>query len=198
LALAGMIGPVWFTALVIVHGLLVPDYSHVRMTISALGALPNGWIQTLNSCGMGLLTAVFALALHESVRPTRRGARGPALLALSALGIVATGVFPWRMIDGVPTETPAHVAGAVTGLAATGAGAILLSRRMKADPAWRGLSTYTLTTGIAVLILFVTAGMFAVNEGTPLHPWAGLVQRVMLAVWFLCMIVLARRMRRPC
>ena len=105
------------------------------------------------------------------------------------------GVFPWKMVSGVPTETPAHVAGAITSFAATGLGLVVVSRRMSADPRWRDLSTYTMATGIAVLVLFITVGFFAVDDGAPLHPWAGLIQRLLCAVWFTCMIVLAFRLR---
>ena len=57
-------------------------------------------------------------------------------------------------------------------------------------------AAYTMGTGIAVLLLFFTLGLFAIDDGTPLHPWAGLIQRVLCAVWFTCMVVLALRLRR--
>ena len=38
LAFAGIVGPVLFTLLVIVQGLLQPDYSHIAMPISALAS----------------------------------------------------------------------------------------------------------------------------------------------------------------
>jgi hypothetical protein len=72
---------------------------------------------------------------------------------------------------------------------------IVFSRRMVADPRWRDLATYTMASGIAVFLLFVAVGFFAVDDGTPLHPWAGLVQRMLCAVWFLWLIVLAVRLR---
>ena len=62
----------------------------------------------------------------------------------------------------------------------------------------RDLSTYTMMTGIAVLVLFVTLGLFGVDDGAPLHPWAGLVQRILCAIWFACLIVLARHLRALC
>jgi len=104
-------------------------------------------------------------------------------------------VFPWKMVDGVPTETPAHVAAAITSFAATGLGLIVFSRRMNMDLRWRDLSAFTMIVGIAVLLLFVTLGFFAIDDGAPLHPWAGLIQRVLCALWFTCMIVLASRLR---
>ena len=195
-ALAGIIGPALFTILVVVQGLLQPDYSHVMMPISALAAWPAGWIQILNFFVVGTLTVLFAFALHAGVQPTPRGAVGLAFMVLGGVGIVMAGVFPWKMVDGVPTETPAHVAAAVTTFAATGLGFVVFSRRLRADPRWRDLSTYTMATGIAVLLLFITVGFFAVDDGTPLHPWAGLIQRILCAVWFACLIVLALRLRR--
>jgi hypothetical protein len=38
----------------------------------------------------------------------------------------------------------------------------------------------------AVLLLFVAVGFFAIDDGAPLHAWAGLLQRVLCAVWFTC------------
>jgi hypothetical membrane protein len=174
--LAGIVGPVCFAVFVVIQGVLQPDYNHVRMPISALTAYDTGWIQILNFYMMGALTATFALSLHAVVGPARRGVAGVALLMLSGVGIILAGVFPWIMVNGVPTETPAHVVGAVTAFASTGLGFIVFSRRLAADPEWRQFAGYTLATGIVVLVLFVLLGGFAVADGTPLHAWAGLLQ----------------------
>ena len=195
LALAGIIGPIWFITLVVLQGLLLPDYSHVRLPISALAAWPTGWIQNVNFYVAGVLTMAFAVALHHDVQPTRRGGAGVALLVLGGLGLVWAGIFPWKMVDGVPTKTAPHVIGAVMAFAATGLGFLVVSRRMVADPRWHDLATYTMLTGIAVLLLFVALGLFAIADGAPLHAWAGLLQRLLCAVWFTCLIVLALRLR---
>jgi hypothetical membrane protein len=195
LALAGIVGPLLFTALVILQGLLQPDYSHVRMPISALAAWPTGWIQDLNFFIVGTLMIAFALALHRSVQPSRRGRTGFLLLAAGGLGVLLAGIFPWRMVDGVPTETPSHVVAAITTFAASGVGLVAFSRRMAGDPHWCDLASYTMLTGIAVLLLFVVVGFFAIDDGAPLHPWAGLLQRLLCAAWFACLITLAIRLR---
>jgi hypothetical protein len=67
---------------------------------------------------------------------------------------------------------------------------------MAADPEWRDLSTYVLGTGIVMLLLFIVVGGFAIDEGTPLHSWAGLLQRVLVAIWFGCIVVMAGRALR--
>jgi len=182
--------------LVILQGLLIPEYSHVSLPISALEAWPTGWIQRLNFLVVGFLIFAFAYALHLGVQPSRHGGMGAPLLVLGGIGIILAGLFPWVMVDGVPTETAPHVVGAVTTFAATGLGWLIFSRRMSADRQWRDLSTYTMATSIAILVLFITVGFFAIADGTPLHPWAGLLQRVLCAVWFIVLIVLAIRLRR--
>jgi hypothetical membrane protein len=194
-ALAGIIGPIWFTTFVVLQGLLLPDYSHVRMPISALAAWPTGWIQNVNFYVTGALLMAFAVALHHAVQATPRGGAGVALLVVGGIGVVWAGIFPWKMVDGVPTETAPHVIGAVMAFAATGLGLIVFSRRMVADPRWRHLTTYTMLTGTTILLLFVAVGFFAIDESTPLHAWTGLLQRVLCAVWFTCLIVLTIRLR---
>jgi len=195
-AVAGLVGPMLFTVLVIVQGLLIPTYSHVRLPISALEAWPTGWIQRLNFWVVGLLNIAFVYVLHVSVQPARRGVMGVPLLVLGGLGILLAGLFPWMMVNGVPTETTAHAGAAITTFAATGLGWLMFSRRMRVDPHWRDLSTYTIATSIVMLVLFIALGFFAIDDGTPLHPWAGLLQRVLCAVWFTLLIVLAVRLRR--
>ena len=196
LALAGIIGPLWFTTLLVLQGVILPNYSHVELPISALAAWPTGWIQNVNFCVAGVLAMAFAVALHQGVQPTRRGVAGIALWVLGGLGLVWAGIFPWKMVHGVPTETTPHVIGAVMTFVATGLGFIVFSRRMNADPRWRDLATYAKLTGIAILLLFVAVGFFAIDDGAPLHAWAGLLQRILCAVWFLCLIVLAFRLRK--
>jgi hypothetical membrane protein len=195
LALAGIIGPVVFATTIVVQGFLVPDYSHVRLPISALAAWPMGWMQVLNFYGFGALTIAFALALHRAVRLTRAGLVGFAMLALSGVGLVMSGLFSWHMVDGVPRETAPHVVAAITVFIGTGLGLVSFSRRFVADPRWRDLATYTMASGTAVVLLFVMTALLAIGDGTPLHPWAGLMQRAVCAVWFSCVIVLASRIR---
>jgi Protein of unknown function (DUF998) len=67
LALAGLIARALFTTLVILQGVLQPDYSHIKMPISALAAWPTGWIQSVNFYIVGGLLVTFASAWHLPV-----------------------------------------------------------------------------------------------------------------------------------
>jgi hypothetical membrane protein len=96
LAYAGIAGPVIFTVLVVVQGVLQPDYSHIRLPISALAAWPLGWIQETAFLILGLCMIAFALGLHRGIRPGKtasQGGAGAALLAMGGVGILVAGAF---------------------------------------------------------------------------------------------------------
>ena len=196
LAIAGVIGPLFFIALVVAQGMLQPDYSHIAMPISALAAWPAGWMQNINFFLLGTLNAAFTVGLHNAIRATRFGLIGILLLLVSCLGILIAGLFPWINLNGVPTETPQHIVGAVLTFSGASIGLLVLSRRMTADPKWHGLSAYLLGSGIVMVIFFIAVGFFAVDAGTPFHRWAGLLQRVLVAVWVTCQLIVARRLLR--
>jgi hypothetical membrane protein len=197
LAVAGIVAPIVFTLLVILQGLLQPEYSHLVLPISALAVLPLGWIQNLNFYLTGALMAAYAVGLHAGIRRRRRSVVGPALLMISGIGLIVAGTFP--MItdpSGALVEPPGHVVGAILSFLGAGLALTALSRRMAADPRWRNLATYVFASGIAIVVLFVMMAGLAVPSDGMLHSWFGLLQRVVLAIWFPCLIVLAVRLLR--
>ncbi len=196
LAIAGIIGPIWFVTLVVAQGVLQPDYSHVAMPISALAAWPSGWLQNLNFFVFGISTAAFAVGMHHAVRPHSGGRLATVLLLVSSAGLLIVGLYPWTMVDGVPGEPAGHVVGAVLTFAGAGLGLIALSRRMARDSNWQSLSRYVLVTGIVMLSLFVVLGIYAIEQGAPFHPWVGLLQRILVGVWLTCTMVVGWRALR--
>jgi len=196
LAVAGIAGPIIFVLGVVVQSLFHPDYSQVRLPISALAAWPGGWVQSANFVVFGLLTIACAIGLQLGVRPTRLGAFGPALLVLSGVGLLIAGVFPWKVVEGDFVVPAGHLLGALLSFLGTGSGFIVVSRRMAADPRWRGVATYALLSGIAIVALFVMTFALVIPPSAPLHSWGGLVQRMTLVAWFPCTVVLALRLLR--
>lgn len=196
LGTAGIVGPILFTIAFILQGFLRPGYSHLEDPVSALAAGREGWVQDLNFFVFGSLMVMFALGLHLGVRTTRFGSLGPALLVLSGIGLVIAGAFPARDAGGAFSVGPGHIAGAFLAFLGAGAGLIVASRRMAVDPRWRDLGGYVLLSGIAVVVLFLATARLAVPDNAPLHQWVGLMQRLALAAWFPCAIVVALRVRR--
>src|SRR5262245_65487267 len=94
LALLGIIWPVFFVSVVIIQGILQPDYSHIAMPISALAAWPHGWMQNLDFFVAGMLSAAFSIGVHRAISPTRRGGVRIVLLLASSAGFVRDGLFP--------------------------------------------------------------------------------------------------------
>ncbi|HEV8681305.1 MAG TPA: DUF998 domain-containing protein [Actinomycetota bacterium] len=196
LGAAGIVGPILFTGAFVVQGFFRTGYSHVAEPVSALTAGPNGWVQQVNFLVFGPLMMAYAVGLHLGLRPTRGGIAGPALLVLSGVGLVLAGVLPARDASGAFSVGPGHVVAAFTSFLGAGSGLIVISRRLARDPRWRGLATYALASGIAIIVLFLATGRLAVPDDAPLHGWGGLLQRATVAAWFPCTIVLALRLLR--
>jgi hypothetical membrane protein len=197
LAVAGIAGPIIFAKLALVQSLLRPEHNLIAHPISALAAGPSGWVQNVNFLHFGLLMIAYAIGLHLGVRPIRWGIVGPVLLVLSGLGLMWAGLFPATDASGAFQEDRAlHTPGFIVTFLGAGFGLTVMSRRMARDPRWEGLATYTLATGIATLLLLLAGGGLVRPSGAPLHPWWGLFQWIMLAVWLPCTVVLARRLLR--
>ena len=195
LAAAGIAGPIIFASVALVHSLLRSDHSLVAHPISALAAGPSGWVQNVNFLLFGILMIAYAMGLHLGVRYSRAGVVGVAFLVLSGVGLMWGGVFPATDATGAfDGERLLHIPGFVMTFLGGGIGLILISRRMARDPRWKGLATYALATGIAMLVLIVGGGGLVRPPGAPLHAWFGLFQWVLLAVWLPCTVVLALRL----
>lgn len=198
LAITGIVGPILFTVTFVVQGLFrLDEYSPVAEVVSALEAGPGGWVQQVNFVMFGLLTAAFAVGLHLGLRPTRWGIIGPSLLVLSGMALVWAAVFPLREdAAGLTYDPGLHVVGGVTYFLSSAFGLIVVSRRLANDLRWRPLASYALVAGITAIALFLAIRVFVVPEYAPLHAWAGLAQRTVLAVLFPCIVVLALRLLR--
>lgn len=198
LAAAGIVGPILFTVAFVVQGLFrLDEYSPVAEPVSALEAGPGSWVQQANFVVFGLLTIAFAVGLHLKVRPARAGWVGPAILILSGVALLWAAVFPLREnAAGITLPPGPHLVGGLTYFLSNAVWLIVLSRRLADDPRWRSLATYSLASGITILFLFVANGVLVIPDDAPLHPYAGLAQRAVLAVLFPCMIVLALRLLR--
>lgn len=199
LAAAGISGPILFSV-----GFMTQEFfrrgefNPVAEPVSALEAGPDGWVQQVNFVVFGLLLIAFALGLQRGLRKSRAGVLGPAIVAWGGAGLVLAAVFPLREDAAGLTYDPTglHTVNGTVFFLSVGVGLIVLSFRLRADPGWRDRSWYALATGIALVVMFVAIGVLVAPDDAPLHPWFGLAQRAVLAVWFSCLVVLALRLRR--
>jgi Protein of unknown function (DUF998) len=197
-AIAGMIGPLLFTVGFVVQGLFRHDeYDPIAETVSALEAGPNGWIQQLNFFVFGILMMIFGAGLGFGLR-TRRPRIASAIVAWWAVGLLMAGLFPLRENADGQTYDPTglHQPNGAVFFLSTWVGLAILSWCLRSDLRWRDLVPYTTITSVALAILFGVLAALAIPDSGPLHPWAGLHQRLVLAVWFPCLVVLAARLRK--
>jgi hypothetical membrane protein len=197
LAAAGIAGPVMFAVVALVQRLLRSEHRLVALPISALAAGPSGWVQDVNFLVFGSLMIVYAIGLHLGVRPSWVGVVGLAFLVLSGVGLVWAGLFPATDATGTfQDDRVLHIVSFPVTFLSAAIGLIVMSRRMARDPRWQSVATYALATGIAMLVLLLAGGGLVRPPGAPLHPWVGLFQWALLAVWFPCTVVLALRLLR--
>jgi hypothetical protein len=197
-AVTGMIGPLLFTVGFIVQGLFRHDeYDPIAETVSALEAGPSGWIQQLNFFVFGILMMIFGAGVGFALR-TRRRRIASAIVLWWAIGLLMAGFFPLRENAAGQTYDPTelHQPNGAVFFLSTWVGLAILSWCLRSDLRWRDLVPYTMITSVALAILFGVLAALAIPDSGPLHPWAGLLQRLVLAVWFPCLVVLAARLRK--
>ena len=159
-----MIGPLLFTVGFIVQGLFRHDeYDPIAETVSALEAGPNGWIQQLNFFVFGILMMIFGAGLGFGLR-TRRRRIASAIVAWWAVGLLMAGLFPLRENADGQTYDPTglHQPNGAVFFLSTWVGLAVMSWCLRPDARWRGLTRYTLTTSVALALLFVVLAAFAI------------------------------------
>ena len=186
LALAGLLGPPFFVAVFLVVGLVKPGYNPLDRAVSegSIGEL--GWIQIANFLVFGAALLVFAFGLWQGFGDRWSGRVGSALVALAGIGFFGAGVF---VTDPGFQATTFHgnmhmLASAVIFLSLM-IGAFVFARRFWPD---RQFAIYSILSGLAI-----PAGFIAIAA---LGRWPGLVQRVMIALVWTWLAILALRLRR--
>jgi len=191
---AGIAMPVVFTILGFLQTTLTPGYSIISQPVSALAIERLGWVQNLNFILSGALYCAFALGLRGGLAP--HAGSGPWFHFLAGIGLVVLGVFPWTLLNGQPTEPLGHTIGSFLAFLPAAVGWILVSRPMAKEPAWRSLATLSLVAGILMVVIFFAFGALAEPKDGPLHPWEGVIQRVLGNLWLVCTFILALRLVR--
>ncbi|GAB2842477.1 hypothetical protein GCM10027200_48370 [Lentzea nigeriaca] len=107
-------------------------------------------------------------------------------------------VFPLREdATGTTYDPGGHQVAGTLFFAASSIALIALSRRCAADPRWRGLSRWTLAAGVPAALSFPLMAALVIPDDAPLHPWAGVAQRlIVLVLLFPARVALAVRLLR--
>lgn len=195
---AGIVGPLLFSAVVVIQYILrAGEYDAIVEPISGLGAGTLGWVQSANFAVFGVLTLVFALGLHRAMAPSRLGRLGPALIAVTAVGLLWASVFPLQRNEaGVLYDPGLHAVGGTLFFVVGALGVAATTPRMRRDDRWRSLVPYSVTVAALLILTLPVVAVLAFPENAPLHGYAGLLQLAILALRFPWQITVAGRMLR--
>lgn len=170
---AGLAGSVLFNATFLLDGTLRPGYDWLAQPMSALSLGPAGWVQITNFIIFGALTCCSAPGWRATLAPGAGAVWYPRLKVVAGLMLITAGVFSQDPGLGFPPGVPApasatlhaqiHNVAAVASLGATIAGVIVLGRRLRREPRWRGWGSYALVTAGAMIVFLAAFGSGADN-----------------------------------
>lgn len=199
LLLCGPVGSALFTATYLIAGATRPGYDAWRQPISALSLGPGGWVQVANFIVFGLFIACFAVGLRVALAPGVGATWGPLLEGVVALSLIVAGIFvqdPGHGYPpGVPATTPAtihgmiHLAATIVSFTARVIWCFVMARRFAQETHWRGWATYSIVSGILMLLFLNAFGLAMANNGP-----AGVFERLTMMVTSLVTILLATRL----
>lgn len=194
LALAGVVGPLFFLLMLTMLGLLRPGYSAISQAGSDLGIGPNAWMLNISFFITGLLLIAFAFGFFVEMRQMlgkRRRVACLVLLILSGIGFITLGIFTeapatvtlhWTL--GLPLATlPPVVVYAIAGW------------QWRRVAGWRGYGWYSLLTVVGTVgSYFLTFAFF-----DPTSPWSsihigGLMERLFILVIFAWYVLIGWRL----
>jgi len=132
-----------------------------------------------------ILIVVFAYGLQRGLPPGFWG--GPVALVLAGVGYVGIALAPLNLADLGDPNVPHTISATVTVFAMMLA-PVLTFPRLRRDPGWRNLSGYSVASTVVAFAFMVIASFPTFAD------WAGLMQRLVLAVFLVWMVVIAGRL----
>jgi Protein of unknown function (DUF998)/Saxitoxin biosynthesis operon protein SxtJ len=203
-----------YIGVVVLEGLLRPDYHVTTSFISELALGSRGFVQIANFIVFGLSILLFAMGVALAFGTTSPARIGVTLLVIVGICEVAAGAF---VIDPMPagglTFNPAaigprhmsfhskfhYVVSSVAFLLApVCASCFAFADRFTTDATWQAFRRWSLALGIAMALGLIVMKLATVPPPTnPLQPWRGLLERAMLLpfnVWLFAFgVVLLKR-----
>jgi hypothetical membrane protein len=204
LACGAIAGPL-FALVFIAEGIMRPDYNSIRHPVSSLAFGETGWGQSANFIVAGILSFVFTIRLRAIYRTPNGTVWGPRLVALSALCLMATGLFLTDPFSGYPPGTPGHplhytthgilhTAVSSASFLSLSAACLVFARHFfrAADRTWM---LYSIASGLVTLFFFFCE-LQGMNQVEGFVEIGGLLQRVAITISMAWLTLLAVKLWR--
>lgn len=179
-AICGILGPVFYFIVIAVIGSLHPNYSHISQSMSELGSVGAPYAVIINTLGfplLGLFLIVFSIGIDRGIERNRASKIGPALVTLSGLALIMTGIF--RCDPGCIDVTwvgDTHSIFAKTAAISFSIAPMFIALRQWADGRWR---RYTLFSWLVAIITLLLSMLYSLNTS---ELYVGLFQRISMAL----------------
>jgi hypothetical membrane protein len=187
-AICGIISPFIFAILIIIAGLLRPEYSHLVNFVSELGAVgaSNAIIQRINFLLVGTLIVLFTIGLHKGITKGKGSIIGPLLIAIFGFSAVVSGIFSTDPIQPGSFSDIMHSAASAIGSIAAIIAFFIISERLEKDLLWKKYRYFSILIAIVAILVSVVGGGLLGALGVP-----GLSQRLYMTMLFLWIEVMA-------
>ena len=164
LAICGMTGPIVYTLMWILGGILRSDYNHIRDDISSLFAVGAPRKRFFNSFIIisSVLLFVFYLGMHWGINNGQGSIIGPALFVVSGfLGILVALFFPLDAGGEIITlRGKMHLVLVMASGILTIGGMVALWFRLESVEGWSAFANYSLISAIVSFFLIIMSGIF--------------------------------------
>jgi Protein of unknown function (DUF998) len=172
------LGGVLFATTFTLLGFVAPGYSQMRDAISSLELTSIGLAQQANFLVFGLLQCAFALALRRELENGFGASLIPLFQALGGLGVIGDAIF---------VHPPLHLACDLVAFNSALLVLLLFAWRLRGDKRWRGWTTYSVASAVAMMAFLFLFGWLNVHGGP-----AGLMEKLATGVrtaWSLLLVV---------
>jgi hypothetical membrane protein len=198
-AIAGILAPLLYFSMVIILGLLDPNYSHMTKMMSILGGVGGirGLVFNLGVSLVGVLSILFAVGLHKSINQGKGSKIGPILLSIGGIGLIGSGIFHCNL-NCANVIVEKNLIGSLHMLSAFIAGMCLsispffIFARLKHDPRWKKYRPFTLIVAILAnipgIFLWITLATIRFPE------IEGLIQRLGLVFTLVWIAIMSLKM----
>lgn len=189
LAICGMISPILYTAMWILGGILLPDYSHIRDDISSLTAVgaPKKRIFDSFLITSSVLLFVFYLVMPWGINNGQGSFVRHILFLISGfLGVLVALFFPLDEGGEITTyRGKTHLAFVFGSGFLLIIGMIVLWFELAGVTLWTSFAMYSLISAIVALVLMIISGIFIKSS------YRGLLERLGVSTFMLYYFVLA-------
>ena len=198
-AVSGIVAPLLVVAVVVVLGLLEPDYDHRTQMMSVLGGV-GGVRGAFFNAGIaltGLLLIIFAAGFDRGIDAGSKA--GPILIMLADIGLISSGIFHCNpgctnVLKSPTVSGRVHILAAFLSGFSLAVSPLVVFPRMSRSEQWKTFAWLTLGMGILANIPGLV--FWATILSTRIPQWEGVIQRLGLIVPLAWIEVTAIRLLR--